>query len=287
MNLSKYRLLTRPEQSLFGLPFIFSAVVLSLVGQKWSEILIFSKLIWILPAFLSARISGMAFNQLIDRDIDARNPRTEERVIPKGRVSPFQAAWIAWGALALFLLCCSRINLLCLLFAPFAAFLLVIYSYMKRISSLCHFVLGMIHFLSPFMTWMVLRDEISWPPFFLGLSALFLIAGNDILYAVQDYSFDLQEGLHTILTRFGIKKGLIVARGAHFLACGALFAMGLSMHFGPLYYGALPCVVGAFIYMHTRFVAGDERRFFLSNASISAIILGLNILGALTWPGLL
>lgn len=275
MRFEAFKDLTRIEQTLFGLPFLLGGALLPLAeGAK-----IGVKSIWILPAFLLARISGMAFNQLIDRHIDARNPRTKHRAIPTGRVSVGQARVIAWGALLLFLLVCFQINLLCALFAPFAALLIFGYSYLKRFHASCHFILGGIHFLGPVMAAIAISGFLSLPSIFLGCMACFLLVGNDIAYAVQDYEFDSHNLLHSLPSRVGIKKSLVIGALLHGLCPLMLIGVGIAARLPLFFYLSLP-IVGIFLvhfhstlwqkYKKTGSLRGIESSFFFSNVSVSS-----------------
>ena len=219
LNLTTLKRLTRIEHSLFGLPFVLSGALLSFVNHPivWQN-----RLLAILPAFLFARIAGMAFNQLTDRKIDAQNPRTADRVIPSGKVSVWQAAIIAWGSLFSFVILCSFLGSLCFAFSLVAAALLFAYAYTKRMGAYCHFVLGSIHLLGPIMAFIALTGRLSWAPFFLGLASLLLTSANDVIYALQDIAFDTSFKLHSIPAKLGARKALLVARWSHILCIIAL-----------------------------------------------------------------
>jgi 4-hydroxybenzoate polyprenyltransferase len=292
MNFEKFKELTRLEQIFFGLPFVISGALLPFADFTFINQINLKYCLhwlWIIPAFMAARISGMAFNQLIDRHIDAENPRTKDRVLPAKRVSPKQAACVAWCALISFLFICSQLNLLCFILAPFAAFLLFIYSYMKRIHSSCHFVLGLIHFLSPFMAWIAIKGSYGFPPIFLGLAALLSITGNDIVYALQDYEFDRKKGLHSIPSRLGQVKSLQLAQCLHVLCVLSLFFLGLVAKLHWIFFFA-PLLVGFILYyFHMTFgrtPKGKESLFFSSNILVSFAVLIFTFLG-IVWPALL
>lgn len=264
--IADFRKLTRIEQSLFALPFALSGALLSGVALSWQWL-------WMVLAVLLARISGMAFNQLIDRHIDASNCRTQGRPIPSGKVSAKEAAWIASGCLLAFIFLCLYINVRTFLLCLPAAFLIVIYSYMKRIHWSCHFVLGAIHCFGPIMAYTALADAFSLQPLFLGAGAAFLIAGNDMIYAIQDYEFDCASGLYSLPARLGIKNSLHISRLCHLATLVMLFSLGLSADFPYLYY-LLLLVVGAIFVLFQSAVSKNKVHYFaICNASVAFSIL--------------
>lgn len=287
MNLTSFKVLTRFEQTLFALPLILGGVFLALPHATS-----FLCLLWIVPAFLSARISGMAFNQLIDRHIDACNPRTENRMIPSGRVSVKEAHLLAWGSLAVFLFLCLQINHLTTLLGPIAAFLIYVYSYTKRFHWGCHFVLGSIHFFGPVMAFAAATDTLSLPILFLGGAACFSIVGNDIVYGMQDFDFDRRHKLFSIPARFGVQKSLLIAAGSHCICLFMLLGLGLSAHFPIVYYLLIPTAGVVFFLFHYRLHGYDmaqvrlEPLFFFCGASFSFLVLFF-IAGCSLWPVIL
>ncbi len=283
MNISAFTDLTQIRQTFFGLPFLLAGALLPLTQVDIS----FSfRWLWIFPAFMLARISGMAFNQLIDRCNDAKNPRTEKRVIPTGRVTIKQARVVAYSALLLFFFVCLQINTLCFLLAPFVAFLLFIYSYLKRVTYSCHFVLGIIHFLCPVMASIALSGTILRAPLFLGLAAGFLIIGNDIIYSIQDYEFDCKQNIFSLPTRLGIDNSLLVARLVHLLCVVMLIFVGLTAHLPVFYYLLIVVATVIFLEFHKRVDQKIiESSFFFCNVMISFSVFGF-ILASVLWDAM-
>lgn len=291
MNFAAFKDLTRLEQTLFALPMVLSGALLSLNGQFDFQM----RWLWIFPAFLAARISGMSFNQLIDRHIDAKNPRTQNRAIPSGRVSSMQARLIAWGTLIVFLLSCAQINRYCQLLSPLVAFLIYIYSYMKRIHASCHFVVGLIHFMGPIMAGLAISEKFSMAHLFLGFAALFSIAGNDIVYAIQDEEFDRKEGLFSLPSRFGVKKCLFFTRGLHILCVISLALVGVYAHLATVYYGIVGVAGIAFFLFHSKVaqhyqktgsMKGIEPLFFFAVVIVSCSTL-MFVLAGVLWDAML
>lgn len=255
MNFSTFKEMTRIEQTLFGLPFIVSSVLLSIKEDSLSAAFKDKGLTicWVFLAFFFARCAGMAFNQWIDWKIDAKNPRTQGRVLPTRRAKTWQVALVAWGSLFLFLIICAKINPLTFFLAPLAAFLIFIYSYVKRFSAGSHFVLGIIHFLGPIMVCVALNGKFSLPAFYLGLAALTLIAGNDMIYAVQDQAFDRKHQLHSIPAVFGQTVTLVIAKILHCLTIVCLFCVGWTASLYVPYYVGVTIAGILFIYYHRLF----------------------------------
>jgi len=248
-SLSTFVDLTRFEHSLFGLPFIFAGALLPFALQQVAWTI---NWLWLIPAFLAARISGMAFNQLIDRDLDAHNPRTQNRPLPSGRATLRQARWIAWSGLLAFVLICSQINTLCFFLAPCAACLIYIYAYLKRFHVICHFVLGIVHFLGPVMASIAIAGQ--WHPetLLLGLAALGSISGLDIVYAIQDYKFDRSHGLYSLPARLGLSKSLDIAKCLHVLTVLALVVLGCVTPLASIYWGAPLAAALLFLDFHQK-----------------------------------
>lgn len=283
MRFAVFKDLTRLNQTLFGLPFVLSGAFL---GS--GTLLAGTILLWVIPAFMFARVSGMAFNQLIDRHIDASNPRTQNRALPTGRVSVVEARIVAWGALCLFIVICLQMSGLTALLSLLAAALIYIYSYMKRVHASCHLVLACIHFLGPVMAFSAVTGTYSPGVLFLGAAAALSILGTDIVYAIQDYAFDCAHGLFSIPSRLGPSKSMALSAVTHCLCVVMLIGVGLSAHLSWVYYLIIPCVGGAFgcfHYLAHKYPHTLEIRFFLCNVIVSGSTL-LGIVGG-AWDVLL
>lgn len=284
LTLSLFNELTTFQFTLFGLPFIFAGAFLP------GELLLSWRYLWLIPAFLAGRVSGMAFNQLIDRKIDEVNPRTANRAIPSGRATVWQARAIAWSSLALFLIICFLINPLCALLAPLAAFLIYIYSYTKRVSFLCHFTLGSIHFLGPVMASIAISGGWVWQSCFLGLAAAFSVAGNDMVYAFQDFDFDKSHHVHSAPATFGLKGALKLSQITHVGCLVSLLCLGIFSSFSWLYFIG-PLLAGLVLLdFHVKvkpLVDSPEETkrvmplFFKSNVTVALIALFSVIVGVL------
>lgn len=266
LTLTKFRRLTRFEQSLFGLPFVLTGALLPFLLTCAPFSLI--RLIFAITAFFCARISGMAFNQLLDRHIDAKNPRTANRPLPSGLVTPKEASQVAWRGLILFLLFAHFLGPLCVLLALPAAFLICIYSYMKRYHASCHFIIGTIHFLAPVMAYAALKGDLSFPPLLIGAVAFFALTGNEMIYAIQDLEFDRKIGLHSIPVVIGKRNTILFAGALHLCSVLSLIAFGIVAHLGVIYYGAPLIALCAFVLFYV-YWERDQRAFFLSTVAVS------------------
>jgi len=257
MNFSTFKQLTRIEQSFFGLPFILAGACLPFITHSLPLHFQIAWL-WMIPAFFAARIAGMAFNQVIDSALDAENPRTERRVVASGQLSHRVAYLIAWGALLLFLLCCYQINAPTLCFGLLAALVIGCYSYAKRVTYLCHLVLGLVHFLAPLMAWVAIVGKVTLLPLLLSLVSMTLIAGVDIIYALQDLAFDREHGVQSIPARFGVKGAQAIAQLLHTLCLVALIFLGVFAHFSLLYY--LCPILISFVFLIFHLKADEQLR---------------------------
>ena len=275
--------LTKLKESLFGLPIVLAGSYLgwaSCVENPFSW-----RLLAIIPAFFGARVSGMAFNQLIDRTIDAKNPRTQERVLPSGEVDPQKVKWIAISSLLVCVASCAILNWLCFGFSLLASFLLILYSYTKRFTASCHLVLGLIHLLAPCMAFIALTGVLSLPPLLLGMSACCLIMGNDIFYAMQDLAFDKAHHLHSLPAKWGISLSACIAFSLHLLSCIGFVFLGLLLEsfwvaiLLPLVSASLFLIFDTLSYRTIRQRKLLGATFFYSNFCISMLLLGLIFLG--------
>ena len=261
------------EHTLFALPFAFLGAILAANGlPAWRQIL------WITVAMVGARSAAMTFNRIVDRDIDAKNPRTANRELPSGKLSVGFAWVFLYVSIGVFLLASYSLNWLTFALSPVALIFVLGYSYSKRLSSFAHLLLGLALAISPSAAWIAVRgDLMDERPILLSLFVLIWTAGFDVLYACQDFEFDRKAGLRSIPARFGIKNALWIARLFHFQAFIVLLLLWLATGLmwvalvGVLVIGAL------FFYQHTLVKANDLSRmnaaFFTTNAFVSVILL--------------
>src|SRR5436305_876438 len=200
------------EHTLFALPFAFIGMVLAARGlPPWRTVL------WIVVAMIGARSAAMAFNRLVDREIDARNPRTAMRALPAGRLSPaFVGAFVAVSA-ALLVLAAWELNPLAFALSPLALAVLFLYSYTKRFTWAAHLFLGLSLSGAPLGAWIAVRGDVQATPVLLALAVLTCTSGFDVPYALQDLDFDRRTGLFSIPARFGVKGALWISGAFHVL----------------------------------------------------------------------
>jgi 4-hydroxybenzoate polyprenyltransferase len=260
------------EHTLFALPFAFLGAVLAADGlPTWRQVL------WITLAMVGARSAAMTFNRIIDKDIDAANPRTAGRELPSGKLS-IKFAWMFFiAAVALFLLAAYSLNWLAFALSPVALLSILGYSYAKRFTAFAHLILGWSLAISPTAAWIAVRGTIdSEVPLLLSLIVLMWTAGFDILYACQDFEYDRKAGLRSIPARFGIKNALWIARLFHFQAFIVLLLLYAVTGLCWLALAGVGAVGALLVYQHTLVKPNDLSRvnaaFFTTNAFVSVIL---------------
>ena len=200
----------RFEHTIFALPFAYVGMILAANGAPtvW-------QFTWITVAMASARTFAMASNRLIDRHIDARNPRTAGRALPQGLLSVRDMRLAALVSAVTLTVAAWSLNDTCLILMPGAVIILTFYSYTKRFTWACHFALGCAIGLAPVGAWVGVRGDVELTPLVLFLALVFWLAGFDIIYATQDIDIDRREGLYSVPARFGVARGLQIARASH------------------------------------------------------------------------
>jgi 4-hydroxybenzoate polyprenyltransferase len=221
----------------------------------------------------AARTAAMAFNRLVDRDIDARNPRTMDREIPRGALSVGFVRALVAGSCLVFVAAAALLGRLPLLLSPIALGLALGYSYVKRFSSLCHLVLGAAIAFAPGGAWIAVGAEVTLAPWLLVLAVASWVGGFDILYSLQDESFDRGAGLHSIPAKLGVVGSLWVSGALHVLTTACLVGVGLCLHAGAAYFAGCGLVGAILIYEHAIVRPSDlsriDKAFFDLNGYIS------------------
>jgi len=241
MDFKKLSGLLMPEQTLFALPFAWLGVLFA--GGSGIRT-------WLLVtvALAAARTAGMAFNRAIDARIDAANPRTKDRAIPKGEVKISEAVGLAIISALLLVGASFMLNPLCFYLSFLAVALLAGYSYFKRFSASSHFCLGFTEAAAPIGGYLAVTGRLDLLSLVLGAAIMLWIAGLDIVYALQDKDFDRQAGLHSIPASYGEKLALTASAFCYGASFSALIAAGLMTGMKYPYWTALACVAGFFIY---------------------------------------
>ena len=265
------------EHTLFALPFAYAGAFLAA-----GKVIDFKLALLILTAFTGLRTASMTFNRIIDREIDARNPRTASRHLPTGLITLREAYIIAAISLAIYFISAALINKTALMLSPIPAITAYIYPYLKRFTCLCHYVLGLNLAFAPLGGWIAVTDSIDimgteLVPAILGVAVMFWVAGFDIIYGLQDIEFDMKEGLHSIGAHFGVKAALWVSRINHALFL-LLTSLALYIYSARISLFFLPIIALLLLYEHLTVRDGyDEERiqvaFFHTNAAISAVLL--------------
>lgn len=272
----------RVEHTLFALPFAYTGALL--VGKKIPS---GHDLLWITLAMVGARTAAMSLNRIIDLHIDAKNPRTANRALPRGILSVAEV-WV-YVILSFALLFVSAYNLspLALRLFPVAVAVLVFYPYTKRFTWTCHLILGLALGLAPLGAWIAISGRFDPAPLVLCAGVTFWVAGFDIIYACDDYDFDRAEGIHSIPARFGIKSALQVSTAFHVLALVLLTLVALLLNLGLLYYVGMALVAALLFYQHHLVRPDDFSKsgmaFFNLNAGLSAATFVFTLLDILAY----
>lgn len=263
--------LVRFGHSIFALPFALASAWLAAGGLPDVRVLAL-----IVACAVSARTAAMAFNRWLDRRLDAQNPRTAGRELPRGVLSASAVLALALGAAALFVVFAFALNELCGWLSFPVLVVLLGYSAFKRFSVLAHFVLGLSLALAPLGAWVAVRGDLGGdlgPPLLLAVAVLTWVAGFDLIYACQDAEFDRRTGLHSIPGRFGVGRALTLSSVLHFVTFGALGLFGLRAELGWIFHAA---VLGAGVllaWQHWLVSPGDLSRadlaFFTLNGWVA------------------
>jgi 4-hydroxybenzoate polyprenyltransferase len=246
------------EHTVFALPFAYIAMVLAAGGWPgaWT-------VVWVTAAMVGARTCAMATNRVVDRWIDARNPRTAGRHLPRGTLGVNALRALAAGGAGLMFVAAALLNPLCLALAPLALVFLVGYSYTKRFTWASHWVLGFTDGIAAAGGWIAVRGAFEPPAFVLWFALTVWIAGFDIIYACQDVAIDRAQGLHSVPARFGVAR--------------ALGGLGVMMGLGVFFWLGWLAVVGLLVYEHSLVRPGDlsklDMAFFNVNGYIAVIVL--------------
>lgn len=267
-RVSDYGRMIKFSHSIFALPFaLASASLAAREGFGWGQIG------WIVLAMVGARSAAMGFNRLADQAIDARNPRTASRELPRGALSRSDVWVFVLASAGVLVLAAAQLNPLCLALSPLALSLVFGYSYTKRFTPLSHLVLGLALAVAPVGAWLAIRGRFAPEPLLLGLAVLLWVAGFDTIYACQDADFDRREGLHSLPARFGVARALGLARAFHVLAVLLLLALYVLTPLHPVYLLGVFLIAALLAYEHSLVRADDLSRidvaFFTLNGWIS------------------
>jgi 4-hydroxybenzoate polyprenyltransferase len=269
--------LVRLPHTVFALPFaLVGALLASYVAPIRG-----AAVVWVVIAFTSARFAAMGFNRIADREIDARNPRTREREIPSGAMTVREAGIAVVIACVIFVLSAWRLNTLCLLLSPVALAWVFFYSYTKRFTRWSHLALGIGLSIAPVGGYLAVTGRWSepwWMLIALAIAVATWVAGFDMLYALQDVSFDRENGLYSVPATFGEANALRIARLMHLTTVVGLGLAGLGAAAGMIYFTGVIVAAALLLYEHSLVKIDDFSRldaaFFTMNGVISIVFLG-------------
>ena len=265
--------LVKIEHSIFALPFAYMAALTAMVPRvNWTKLLL------ITIAMVGARTFAMAANRILDRQIDARNPRTASRELVTGAVS-LRTAWAgALVALVVFLGAAALLNPLCLMLAPLAVIPLIVYPYAKRFTNWPHAILGVAQLIGPVGAWLAVTGTFrgSGPAWVLGAAVGLWIGGFDLIYACQDVDIDREIGVHSVPARYGVPFALWASTIAHVVTFGLFAWYGYLVGFGWPWWVGLGVTAIAFAYEHAIVKPSDlsrvNRAFFTANGVVGIVL---------------
>jgi 4-hydroxybenzoate polyprenyltransferase len=264
--------LVKFEHTVFALPFAYIGALLAVDGVPGA-----GDLLWITVAMVGARSLAMALNRLIDVGIDARNPRTAGRELPRGALRPWQVVLFSLASLAVFLVAVFQLAPIVHWLWPIPVIGFVVYPYLKRVTWLSHAWLGAVDGLAPLGAWAAVTNELPWQAWALGAAVAVWVAGFDVLYGIFDVDFDRAHGLHSVPARFGVPAAFAVARACHVATVAFLVVAGLGLDVGLLYWLGVGAVAALLVYEHSLVSPSDTSRldtaFFTMNGVMSLTFL--------------
>ena len=247
-SIAKYASLVKISHAIFSLPFAVIGFYLAIQSRSYEFDLL--KLLFIILCVVFARNAAMSFNRIADNRFDKQNPRTQNREIPSGKISQRNAFIFLLVNILLFILSTYYINRICFYLSPVALLIIMSYSYTKRFTFLCHFILGLGLSLAPIGAFLAITGVFEFLPLLFSFAVLLWVAGFDIIYALNDISFDRDNDLKSIPAYFGLKKSIIISSFVH--AISMLFIIWAGFEYsGGIFYWIGTVIFGSFlIYQH-------------------------------------
>jgi 4-hydroxybenzoate polyprenyltransferase len=286
--MKKYFTFIKIEHTLFSLPVIYSGVLLGYLALFMSEGAlpatneVVATCLWVLLAATGARTAGFALNRIIDRHIDARNPRTASRDLPAKRMSLTGAYGVFLAGLVAYLFAALNLNPLCLYLSPIPILVFGLYPFMKRFTIYAHFGVGLSLALGPLGGYFAVRpmvDEFALPAILLSLFTWFWVSGFDIIYSTSDELFDRSEGLFSFPARFGSRKALRYSALIHILSFGILIYLYVSVFALSIVALSLLLVIGVLFYLEHKKAQDVELAFFHINSVLGFVVLIFTFFG--------
>lgn len=285
-HMKKFFSFVKIEHTLFSLPTIYAGMALGLhanrlEGAGLASGTVTRDALLILGAATGARTIGFAMNRIVDRNIDARNPRTAGRELPTGKMKLREAVLVLVGALVLFFACAASLNSLCLMLSPIPLLVFALYPYMKRFTVFSHFGLGASLALGPLGAYFAVRPTLDGavPAVLLSLFTWLWASGFDIIYSTSDEAFDKREGLFSLPARFGSARALQLSGLIHFLSFLVLVSVYLVSFRGSFVAGGLLLISGLLLYLEQKRSADVQLAFFKINAVVGFVVLLFVIAG--------
>jgi 4-hydroxybenzoate polyprenyltransferase len=265
----------RFEHSVFALPFALTGALLAFRESGFAVERKGWIVSWIVVAMVGARSAAMAFNRLVDAEIDARNPRTKSRHIPAGLLSRGFCRGFTVASSLFFLLAAWELNALCFHLAPLALAVVFTYSFTKRFTHLSHIVLGFALGIAPAAAWIAVRGSLDPRILWLTAAVTAWTAGFDVIYSCQDFEFDSESELFSVPKVFGIAKALLIAKILHLGMIVSLLMLVYRLHLGALSLTGVAAVTGLLVYEHGLVKPTDLSRvnaaFFTMNGWVSVL----------------
>jgi 4-hydroxybenzoate polyprenyltransferase len=271
-QLAVYASFVRFSHSVFALPFALAGALLASrhVAVTWGTIG------WILVAMVMARSAAMGFNRLVDARIDALNPRTAARELPRGVMSRGEAMAFVVLTSAVFVFAAYQLNRVCFLLSPVALAIVFWYSLAKRYTTWTQLFLGLAMAVAPVGGWLAVGGGFGWEPWLLALAIGTWVGGFDVLYACQDLDFDRAHGLRSIPVRFGVSRSLLISRAMHVIAVACFVALAFVAPLGPVYLAGVAIVAALLVYEQSLVRADDlsqVKRAFDLNGYVGILYL--------------
>ena len=271
-RLRTYASFVRVSHSVFALPFALAGALLAAqhTAVTWGAIA------WILAAMVAARSAAMGFNRLVDARMDALNPRTANREIPRGAMSMREATVFVIVSSAAFVFASWRLNPLCFALSPVALAIVFWYSLAKRFTTWTQLFLGLAMAVAPVGGWLAVGGRGGWEPWLLAAAIGTWVGGFDVLYACQDLEFDRAHGLRSIPVRFGVRTSLAISRVMHVVAVMCLVALAVVTPLGGVYLAGVAAVAAMLVYEQSLVRADDlsqVKRAFDLNGYVGILYL--------------
>ncbi|MFP5040022.1 UbiA-like polyprenyltransferase [Parasediminibacterium sp. JCM 36343] len=290
-TVKNYLSLVKFSHTIFALPFALIGFALGVINHEANRLNIGPwyirygiTFLLVLLCMVTARSAAMAFNRYLDRQFDAKNPRTASREIPAGIISASNALNFTIGSCILFIVATYFINPLCFYLSPVALFIILFYSYTKRFTALCHLVLGIGLSLAPIGAYLAVTGRFDVLPILFSFAVVFWVSGFDIIFALQDIAFDQSQDLYSIPAVVGTAKGLKISELLHLISAACVIASGFYGHFHWLYWIGVALFVGMLIYQHAIVKPNDLSKVniaFMTANGIASVVFAVFVIADL------